>query len=293
HTTDPDATELRLRCRQAVPLSAMHGYAGAEVYANLQRADELCQHVSDPTASLEVLYALVFLYFTRADRDAAWSTVRRLVKLAPQAGAVACLQSLLILGVVAVWSGDQVTAHSAFGEFLELQSHDPASSEILPGYGVTPIVSVNCHSAYHLWLTGFADEARHRSEQAIATARQLDSPLTLAGALSHASILALMSHAPEAADRLASEAFALAAEHGLEFWRSLAQVVRACARLGDARDVGRAIARTRAAIAAWKGAGTRIFLATAHGLFAGALLGVGRVADGLAVAEAGLTLAEG
>ncbi|HXX46619.1 MAG TPA: hypothetical protein VEN47_00235, partial [Myxococcota bacterium] len=53
-----------------------------------------------------------------------------------------------------------------------------------------------------------------------------------------------------------------------------------------------AIARARAATAEWEQTGSRIFLATAHGFLASALLEAGRPAEGLAAADRGIALAE-
>ena len=290
--SEPARTELRLRCRQAVALSAIHGYSAEPVAANLARAHELCQEVRDPASSLEVLYALAFLHFTRADRDASWRTVRELAELASREGPVAHMQGLLLLGTVAVWGGEHRTASEAFTKLFALHRQSSASPQILAGYGVAPIVSAHSNQAYHLWLTGSAEEAQASSAQAVARARELEVPFTLTGALVHATNLALMMRESEPASRLATEAHALATEHGLEFWRSAARIGRACATLGAARDPGGAAARVRAAIAEWEGTHSRILLATAHGFLAGALLEAGRPADGLASAERGIELAE-
>ena len=291
-TSEPARTELRLRRRRAVALSAIHGFSAEPVAANLARARELCDEVRDPASTLEVLYALAFLHFTRADHEASWSTVRQLAELASRAGPVARLQGLLLLGTVAVWSGDHVTASESFGELLALHRRNTASPEILAGYGVAPIVSALSNHGYHLWLTGNTEAARASSAEAVARARSLDNPFTLAGALVHAANLALMMREPEPAARLATEAYAIAAEHGLELWRSAARICRACATLGTARDVARAIARARAATAQWERNDSRIFLATAQGFLAGAMLDAGRPAEGLAAAERGIALAE-
>ena len=239
-----------------------------------------------------MLYALAFLHFTRADRDAAWSTVRELAELASGAGPVARVQGLLLLATVAVWGGDQRSASESFTDLFSLHRRNAVSPEILAGYGVAPIVSALSNHGYHLWLTGRAEEAGASSAEAVARARELDNPFTLAGALVHATNLALMMREPERAVRLATEAHALASEHGLELWRGGAKIARACAAVGSARDLGRAIGRAHAAMAEWEGAGSRIFLATAHGLLASALLDAGRLADGLAAAERGIELAQ-
>jgi hypothetical protein len=130
------------------------------------------------------------------------------------------------------------------------------------------------------------------SAESVAGARSLDDPFTLAGALVHAGNLALMMQESESAARSAAEAYALAAEHGFELWRSAAGVCRACATLAAARDPGRAAARARAAIAEWERTRARIFLATAHGFLASALLDAGLPDDGLVAAERGIALAE-
>jgi tetratricopeptide (TPR) repeat protein len=202
------------------------------------------------------------------------------------------VQGLLSLGTVAVWSGDHGTACEAFTALFALHRRSAASPEILAGFGVAPIVSARSNHAYHLWLTGRTEEARASSAEAIARARELENPFTLAGALAHAANLSLMMREPERAARLATEGHALASEHGFGLWRSVAEIARACATLGASRDASRAIARVRAAIAEWAGTQSRIFLATAHGLLAGALLDSGRREDGLAAAERGIELAE-
>lgn len=291
-TPDPAGTELRLRRRQAVALSVVHGYAAEPVAANLARAHALCREVPDPASTLEVLYALAFLHFTRADRDEAWRTVRELHHLASSAGPTARLQSLHLLGTIAVWGGDHAVASASFTELFELHRQNAASPAILAGYGVAPIVSARSNFAYHLWLAGRTEDALATSAEALAGARSLDDPFSLAGALVHASILSFMMGASEPAKRLATEAHAIAANRRFELWRGSASILRACATLASGRDPERSVARARAAIVRWEETGARIILATAHSMLASALFDLGRKADGLAAAERGIELAE-
>jgi DNA-binding winged helix-turn-helix (wHTH) protein len=288
----PAQTELRLRRRRAVALAALHGYSAEPVAANLARARELCQEVQDPASSLEVLYALGLLHFTRADRDETWRIANELRDLTAGAAPIPQMQGLHALGSAAVWKGEHGIASDAFTQLFALHRENAEFSAPSAGSGVSPIVSASSNYAYHLWLVGKPEEAKAKSTEAVASARSLDDPFSLAGALVHAAILALIARADATAEILSAEAHALSGEHDLELWLGASSIARACATFSTARDPERALARARTAIAEWEATSSRIFLATAHGLLASALLDAKRPADGLAAAERGIELAE-
>jgi hypothetical protein len=81
-------------------------------------------------------------------------------------------------------------------------------------------------SAIFSWWLGYPDEARKRSEQAVAVATKLDHPFTLTYALFHAGLLHLWRQELADAARCVTAMSAIATEHEYQLWRSLATVLR-------------------------------------------------------------------
>lgn len=87
-------------------------------------------------------------------------------------------------------------------------------------------------SALIMWMQGFPIRAIERANQAIALARQIDHPYSLAYALYHTSLLSLWMREPETAKRHAQEVLEIAEEHDFLVWRAVASCLHGGAIAG-------------------------------------------------------------
>jgi predicted ATPase len=116
--------------------------------------------------------------------------------------------------------------------------------------GHDPGVCCLCHAAWNLWLLGYPAQALRRSREALALARELSHPITLA----HAQILNSMLHhlrreGPETR-QLAETLVGLAAEQGLPTYWAGGSVLQGWA-LAEEGPAEEGIAQIRQGLAAW------------------------------------------
>src|SRR6185295_16121258 len=151
-------------------------------------------------------------------------------------------------------------------------------------YGQDPGVSCLGYLAVVLWHLGLADEAVATSERAIALARDLDHPFSLAFALDMAAAVRQFRREPAETAALADAAVALATDRGFPLWATYGTVLRGWARVLDGRG-GDETAAMRDGIAAWRATGARVVGPYLLGMLAEAYATIGRRADAHGVLE--------
>jgi len=77
-----------------------------------------------------------------------------------------------------------------------------------------------------LWFLGYPEQAVKRISEALALARQLVHPYSVAYALSHAAIVHHMCREIQGAEEWAEAAMAVCTEHGFPFFLAMEMVVR-------------------------------------------------------------------
>ena len=101
-----------------------------------------------------------------------------------------------------------------------------------------PDVGVFCRSyqSHVLWHLGNAEEAARKSEEALAAARQVSHPFSMAIALDYAAMLHVFQRESERALARAEEAVAVCRKHGFTYYLSMAEILAgwAMAMAGDA-----------------------------------------------------------
>ena len=140
-----------------------------------------------------------------------------------------------------------------------------------------------------LVLLGAGDEAVSVSEAAIALARELEHPFTLALALFFASTVHHARGDPEATLARAATTAAVAREHGFRLILAWSSILEGWSLVQIGRvDEGLTLLRDALQTA---DAGSRQFMTYFHGVFAEACLSCGRHDEGLRSADEGLRLA--
>ena len=137
---------------------------------------------------------------------------------------------------------------------------------------------VAIYLSWAFWYTGHPDQALRQAEQALRLATAAGSPHSSAFALGYSSQLQCLCGDLEQELALARQLATLATEHGLAFWRSLAEFTqgRVAARSGDAAA---GIARMCGAIEEMRSAGGLVGVPYLFCLLAGAQRAAGRLAD--------------
>jgi predicted ATPase len=157
-------------------------------------------------------------------------------------------------------------------------------------YALNPGAAMPCFAAWALWFHGCPEQASSRMQEALARARELSEPLSLAHAFLFAAILSQLRREEELTQEYADATFAVSGEHGLALYQPMATIMRGWVLLRQGRHE-EAIAQMREGLAALQETGTELVRPHFLGLLAEALANNGQTAEGLRILEEALDLA--
>lgn len=275
--------ELSLQMIRGAALISM-GWAAPEVGRTYARASELCARVGLAPQCFPVLIGLFGFSITRADVTGARALAGQMREMAAKADDAALqLWAHTAAGMVGFFEGeisgalDQMERASAI--------YDPArhSPSWLPAYWGGQDVGVNLavHTAWMHWIRGFADRAAAGMGDALARARTLEHPYSLAFACHFAASFHECRGEVDAVRALEQEPIVCSTSPDLAMLATLRAVHRGWLRCQE--GAGQAgVDEIRSGIAAYRGTGSEFGVPTYLALLAEACGRAGRPADGLA-----------
>ena len=284
--------ELCLQLTLGVPLVATEGYAASVVGGVYLRARELYQQLGDTPDVSEILWGLWTFYMLRAELVIAREIAEEFLRLAERLR----YPGLAMRGH---WALEITFMHS--GEFpLALEHYEKALALYDPTrhlddaffYALNPGAAMPCFAAWALWYLGEQDEALSRMQEALARARELAEPLSLAHASLFTAILYQLRGEEGAAQEHVDAAFAVSVEHGLALYQHMATVTRGwlLSRRGRHEE---AIANMRQGLVALQTTGTELMRPRFLGLLAEALGRSGQAEEALRILEEALDMVSG
>ena len=218
----PDRTrkELDFRVTLLFSLVFLHGYTAQDVRENIGRARELCQRLGNTPQLFQVLFGFWLYYIGVPELSMARETAEQLLSIARHANDSAqLLLAHVLVGVTQVHQGELVAAHGQLQEALK--HHDPSQHmRYLELFRMEVGIYGRSESVRTLWMLGYPDQARRRSEENLALARTLPSPPALGYAFVQAAFLYQGLRQPSVVRRLAEECVVLCDEHGVAQERS-------------------------------------------------------------------------
>jgi DNA-binding winged helix-turn-helix (wHTH) protein/predicted ATPase len=283
-TTERAREELNLLAPMGVALIVTMGYGAAEVERVYARARELCRRIGETPHLFRALWGLERFYSVRGPLPAAREIAEQLLRLADQAQDVELsLQAHNSMAASLFYLGEFALAL----EHLELAIaiYDPQrhrSHAFL--YGMDPGVANLSRASLALWILGYPERALGRSREAMALARDLSHPFSLAYALNFAAVLHHYRREPQPAQELIQTSIGVASEHGLRMIAMLGAVLLA-GIIAEDDPTRESLTRLRESIEACRAIGTELFWPYALCMTAKALLKAGRIAEGLAAIE--------
>ena len=188
-TPERDQQELMLLVGRGLPLTAIGSYAAADVGDNYRAAHALCKRMGAAPKIFPVLQGLYRFYLVGAELQMALDTTTQLLDVAEKAKD----QNLLM-------EAHQAQAFSLGfrGELQSAQEHFDKCMALLDPerfrgrmhlYTTDTATSALSLGALIAWLRGYPDRSAAITEQALARARAVDHPYTLAWMLSNAAVL--------------------------------------------------------------------------------------------------------
>lgn len=281
--------EIDIRIALGSLLMAIRGWASDEIEAHYRRALHLCQEV-DSSRSFPSLWGLWLFHWGRGDGTRAGNLAVTLRNHA----ATSADRAHVLQAVHASWATsfslgrlDEAVRFATEGRTLYRVEPDAALASAYGNHD--PLTCAMNFAARALALMGAVDEAVRLSDGSVAFARELGHPFTLGQTLFFASTVHHARQDPEATLAHASEAAAMAREHGFRLMLAWASVLEGCAivQIGRRND---GLALLRGALSAID-PGSRQFMTHFHAIFAETCLACGQGDEGLRSVDAGLRLA--
>jgi predicted ATPase/class 3 adenylate cyclase len=229
-STERARQEIALRTSLARGLMALRGYTqeAEEIYF---RALTLSEELGQLPQHFPVLRSVASFRLYRGDFDQAAAVGRQLLTLGEQQDDVEVLvDGHLVVGASLVFSGNVSSGMDHLERAVALFSPQPGAGRFR--FGPSPGIVSYGVSAFLLWLTGHPARAVERASQAVAFARQIGHPYSLAFALFHAGFLDVWHRDPELALQRAKATAEIASEHDYSIWKGLSQALEGLALAG-------------------------------------------------------------
>jgi class 3 adenylate cyclase/predicted ATPase len=246
--------ELEFRSSLGAALRAVKGQAAPETGRAYARARELWEQLGSPSEFLQAPYGQSRYHAFRGELDLAQRLDERLLHLSLQRNDSAGLvfghlssgRNLMLVGRFA-------SSRSHLEEALAL--YDPISHHsLLHQVGLYPQVASQGYLGNVLFSLGYPDQALARSNAAIAEARRLAHPPSLASSLANgATVLSLVGDSA-ALDERVDQLVAVTTEQGFPQWRALGTIFRGWVKVENG-DVAAGISLLRGGSAAFRTTG--------------------------------------
>src|SRR5262249_47780652 len=251
--------EFEFRSALGVVLSAVRGHSAPETGHAYARARQLWEQLGSPPEDLRVPYGESRYHLYRGELDLAMRLHEDLLRLSRQRND----SNGLILGHQSCGS-----SHMLAGRFALSRSHleevlalyDPISHRSLVDQaGIHPQVVSQGYLGIVLLCLGFADQALLQSNAAIAEARKLAHPPSLAAGLSLGAILLSLGGDPSALGERVDQLVAVASEQGFPFWRAQGTIYRGWVMVKNG-DLTEGISLLRGGSTAYRATGAELWV---------------------------------
>jgi class 3 adenylate cyclase/predicted ATPase len=292
----PDAPErqrqeLEFCSALGAVLRFVKGQAAPETGHAFARARELWEQLGFPAGYLHIPYGQSRYHGYRGEFDLATRLDEDLLRLSRQRND----SSGLVLGHQACGSdqmlvGRFASARTHYEEALAL--YDPISHHSLAHQtGSHPQVVARAYLGFVILCLGLPDQALTRTSAAIAEARTLAHPPTLASSLMVGAMLLSLVGDNRALNERADELVAVAVEQGVPWWHTVGTVYRGWVRVKDG-DVAEGISLMHHGLTAYRATGAEMWIPYHTALRAKACEIAGQIEESLALLDDALQLSQ-
>jgi predicted ATPase len=260
-------------------LTTTQGWAGPAAEAAYVRAWDLCQRTGNTSQLVSVLWGYSQVYIVRADLIKHREVGARSFALAHQrSDATLLMVSHWLTGTNLFHSGEYVTSW----RHLE-QAHTLYDLQQRPTHvtlGVDLRVFTLSYMSHALWGLGYPEQAVQRSGEALALARDVQHPFSLALTQAYAAMLHQFRQEPQTASKHADMALALCTEHSIAYYLAWATIIQGWA-LAEQHRREEGLTQMQQGLTAFQATGGRLRLPYYLALLAEAYGHSGQVEKGL------------
>ncbi len=251
--------ELKLSSALGSVLMSVKGFGAPETGQAYARARELWRQLGSPPEFLRVLYGQVQYHQSRCEFDLAQRLAEDLLGLSRERNDSADLVlGHFFCGHNLMFTGRLASCRAYLEEACAL--YDPISHGSLVrqvGYHLRVLSHANLGIV--LFCLGLSDQAVAQSNAAIAEARSLAHPLTLAVSLAYCARLHLLARNDAILSERADELVALATEQGLPFFRAAGTIHHGWIKVRNG-DVAEGISLLRRGSGDFRATGASVFM---------------------------------
>ena len=283
--------ELEFLSSLGAVLQGVKGHAAPETGHVYARARELWERLGSPSEFLGVPYGQSFYHGYCGELDLALHLDDDLLRLSRQRNDIAGL----VLGHFSsardlMFAGRFALSRSHLDEVLTLD--DPISHHsVINHAGIHPRLSSQGWLGIVLFCLGYPDEGFAQSSGAVAEARGLAHPPSLATSLSlNARLLSLVGD-NAALDERTDELVAVASEQGFPFWRAQGTIFRGWVKVENG-DVAEGISLLRSGSAAFRATGAELWMPHYIALLARACEIAGQIEEAVGLLDDALQTVE-
>jgi tetratricopeptide (TPR) repeat protein len=202
---------LRLQIALTGPLIATKGYTAPEVERACSTARELCQQIGESPQLFAVLVTLYSVYANRGDFQKSLELAHEILRLAEsKQEPLLLLWAHYCLGHILSLRGELEAGRAHTERSIMLYDFEqPREYGSVQDPGATGLARL----AHLLYLLGYPDQALEKSLKALAHARKLSQPFTLAWVLGSEGAMHARRGEFQEAEQLWTEQVALCTEH--------------------------------------------------------------------------------
>ena len=252
------ALELEVVLAQA--MIAGRGYAANETREALLRAKALIDKSTTPSQKFAVLYGIWASYYVGGNVAMQRQAAAEFLAEAELHGASSTLSlAHRVLGTTYVSMGEFESARQHLEQARTL--YDPEyRPDFLYEYGQDIGVTALCYLCWALWHLGYVDQASKIAIEALARAKKLSHPHTLAYTICHAQgMMDIFRRSPTDTRTYAGQVVALCTEHGFPFWAAGGKILDGWAATCQS-EIDKGVEVLRAGLDAWRETGALLWL---------------------------------
>jgi TolB-like protein/predicted ATPase/class 3 adenylate cyclase/Flp pilus assembly protein TadD len=283
--------ELEFSSALGAVLNVVKGSAAPETGQAYARARELWEQLGSPMEFVEVPCGQSRYHAHRGELDRAQSLTEDLLHLSRRRNdSTGLVMGHYSSGRNLMWIGSFASSRSHLETVLAL--YDPKSHHSLVRQtGIHPQLAAQAALAVVLFCLGFPDQALAQSNKAIAEARRLPHPPTLAMSLGIDALLLTIIGDYIGLEKRADGLVAVATDQGFPFYRATGAIFHGWVKAKNT-DVTEGLSLVRSGSSAYCATGATVWMPLYIALLAGAFETAGQIEESAAWLDQALQLVE-
>ncbi len=286
-TPDRARKEVALQSTLGAPLIVIRGFAAPEVEKAYARSWHLCRQLGNAPELFPTLAGLWNFYLVKTQLRKAGELARDLFDLARNLGdPELLLPANRALGETSFWLGDPTSALRHLEHVIELYDPKMHEREVLHS-GQDQAVVCRGFIGWSLWLLGYPDRALKTIRDAVALAKELGHPHSVAMAMQNLLMVHQFRREVQPTFEHANIMAALCREHGFQLWTAGAMILRGWASCSMGKEK-EGIDEMEQGLASWRATGAELPVPYYLGLLAQSYAKVGERKKGFALLDEAL-----